>query len=58
MSYRENIEWNALTNGDLYLFVGFMAKNNWTISKSGHKYNYFTYDVIIYDLKTGRIHKQ
>ncbi|WP_297194070.1 hypothetical protein [uncultured Campylobacter sp.] len=58
MTQRELSEWNALTYGDLYLFVGFMAQNNWSVSSLGKPYNYFTYDAILYDARTGHMYKQ
>ncbi|TKX32687.1 hypothetical protein CQA76_03380 [Campylobacter aviculae] len=58
MTPRELTEWKALTYGDLYLFVGFLAQNNWTVSSLGTPYNYFTYDEVLYDARIGQMYKQ
>ena len=58
MTPREKAEWQTLTYGDVYLFVGFLAQNNWSVSSLGRPYNYFTYDAILYDARSGQIYKQ
>ena len=56
MTPREKAEWQTLTYGDVYLFVGFLAQNNWSVSSLGRPYNYFTYTAVMLD-PSGQIHQ-